>query len=144
MQGFFSGDLANIFPADKFSLDAIPLRKWNREIGEGGVKVSGGEKQRISIARALLRRPELLVFDEATSSLDSLDRGRDQPNDSRRGCKPRCHHHIDRAPLFHGYARGLHLRIGTRACRGEWPARRFAPEKRTLQRDVATAGRRGQ
>ena len=44
---------------------------YNTDVGERGLKLSGGEKQRVAIARALLKNPVLLVFDEATSALDS-------------------------------------------------------------------------
>ena len=60
--------------ADEF-LERMPKR-LDTDLGQGGVNVSGGQKQRLCIARTLLKRPKVLIFDDSTSAVDTATEGK--------------------------------------------------------------------
>ncbi|XP_043464236.1 iron-sulfur clusters transporter ABCB7, mitochondrial [Leptopilina heterotoma] len=74
--GNFSMTEADVYDAAKMANLHESILKWPKgyqtQVGERGLKLSGGEKQRVAIARAILKNSPILIFDEATSSLDSI------------------------------------------------------------------------
>ena len=67
-------DACRIACADEF-LQRMP-KGLDTDLGQGGVNVSGGQKQRLCIARTLLKHPKVLIFDDSTSAVDTATEGK--------------------------------------------------------------------
>ena len=112
---------------------------YETTVGERGLKLSGGEKQRVGIARTLLKNPPILLLDEATSALDTETEARDPGRAEGDGRGPHGHHH--RAPAVDHRRCRPDRRAGGRAKSSrKAPTRRFWPAQGRYARALAAAG----
>ena len=112
---------------------------YETEVGERGLKLSGGEKQRVAIARTILKNPRILVLDEATSALDTKTEKEIQRRAGAGVAQP---HHVDhRPPALHRHWRRRDHRSGSGRGRGARHAPGLAGEGRSLRQHVASPER---
>ena len=112
---------------------------YETEVGERGLKLSGGEKQRVAIARTILKAPPILLLDEATSALDSHTEREIQ--DALELVSNQPHHARHRAPALHHRRRRRDHRPRQRGDRRARHASCIAAESRTLRQHVEPAAR---
>ena len=117
-------EAARLAQIDKFIVE-LPLG-YDVMVGERGLKLSGGEKQRVAIARTILKNPPILLLDEATSALDTGTEREIQGALSDVSTQP--HHAGDRPPAFHRDR--CRRDPGARS----WPDHRARPPRRTPAR----------
>lgn len=115
------------------NLMAWPPEGLDLVIGETGMKLSGSEKQRLSIAQALIRHPRLLIFDEAASALASITRAMHQPQP---------HHALDCPPPLDPPACQHPFRAGKRQHRGKQQPCGTAQSQGAVLRHAAPANGR--